>query len=64
MTKFEQIGANFQHESHSIAEANRNFARSCNTCCSKGIRLDCDYCAISHTHALVIAYFNDNTKGD
>lgn len=59
MTKFEQVGVNYQYDANSIKEANKSFQYSCNCCCSKGIRLNCDKCAIAHTHALVVAYFND-----
>lgn len=59
MTKFEQIGINYQYEANNIYEANKNFARSCDCCCAKGIHIDCDRCAIAHTHGLVAAYFND-----
>lgn len=59
MTKFEQIGINYQYDARSIEEANKSFQHSCNCCCNKGIRIDCDKCAIAHTHALIVAYFND-----
>lgn len=59
MTKFEQVGVNYQYDATSIKEANKSFEYSCNCCCSKGIRLSCDKCAIAHTHALIVAYFND-----
>ena len=59
MTKFEQIGVNYQYDANSIKEANKSFEYSCNCCCNKGIRLNCDKCAIAQAHALVVAYFND-----
>ena len=59
MTKFEQIGVNYQYDANNIKEANRSFEYSCNCCCNKGIRLNCDKCAIAQAHALVVAYFND-----
>lgn len=68
MTKFETIGVNYQYAANSKAEANSFFARSCNCCCNKGMRLDCDRCAIAHTHSMVVAYFTDKEqhkiKGD
>lgn len=60
MTKFEQVGINYQYNATSIREANKAFQHSCDCCCHKGMHLDCDHCAISHVHSLVVAYFNDN----
>lgn len=59
MTKFETIGVNYQYAADSKEEAKRAFAYSCKVCCNKGMRLDCDRCAIAHTHAMVVAYFSD-----
>lgn len=59
MTKFETIGVNYQYAADSKEEAKRAFAYSCKACCNKGMRLDCDRCAIAHTHAMVVAYFAD-----
>ena len=60
MTEFEQVGINYQYDATSIREANKSFQHSCDCCCNKGMHLDCDHCAISHVHSLVVAYFNDN----
>lgn len=62
MTKFESIGVTYQYEASNIHEANKSFLHSCNCCCAKGMRIDCDKCAIAHTHALIVAYFDDNRK--
>ena len=62
MIKFEQIGVNFQHEATSLQEANKFFKYSCDCCCNKGIKLECDRCAISHVHSLVVAYFADKKE--
>ena len=62
MIKFERIGVNFQYEADSLSEANRLFEYSCECCCTKGVHLDCDRCAIAHAHAHVAAYFNDKAK--
>lgn len=59
MTKFETIGVNYQYAADSKEEAKRAFAYSCKVCCNKGMRLDCDRCAIAHTHTMVVAYFSD-----
>lgn len=37
MTKFEQIGVNFQYDANNVKEANRYFKYSCDCCCNKGI---------------------------
>lgn len=63
MTKFEQVGINWQYEANNIHEANHAFAHSCDCCCSKGIHITCDRCCIAHVHGLVTAYFNDQKKG-
>lgn len=60
MLKFEQIGIERQLESTNKYEALQSFKHSCNVCCYKGIHLNCDKCAIAHTHNEVVAYFDDN----
>ena len=58
MTKFEQIGVNLQNNSASRAEAKKKFAYSCMTCCLRGLRIQCDCCAISTAHQMTIGYFD------
>lgn len=66
MTKFETIGVNYQYAARNTDEANKAFAHSCDCCCHKGIRLDCDRCSIAFVHSLVVAYHadkgNENAK--
>lgn len=62
MTKFEQIGVNFQYDAQTQNQANKSFMYSCNCCCHKGVRIDCDKCAIAQANALVNACFNDKRK--
>lgn len=62
MTKFEQKGIQLQQSSVTKAEAQRNFAHSCDVCCSRGLRLDCDRCGIAVCHKLTIAIFEN--KGE
>ena len=57
MTKFEQVGVNLQYDAVSVRHANKNFKYSRDTCCSKGMRIECERCAIAATHAMVVAYF-------
>lgn len=59
MTKFEQIGVNYQYDATSTQEANKAFERSCHCCCHKGIHLDCDRCSIAAVHNMVVANFAD-----
>lgn len=62
MTKFETIGVNRQFDANNIKEADRSFTYSCKCCCEKGIKLECDKCAINYTHDLICAYFNDKER--
>lgn len=59
MTKFEQIGINIQLGAVSKEDATKKFSYSCNVCCHKGMRIDCDRCAIAVTHNQLIAIFED-----
>ena len=58
MTKFEQIGVNYQYDAIDKADANRYFKYSCNCCCQRGMRIECDRCAIAVAHDLVVATFD------
>lgn len=62
MTKFERIGVNYQNEAESKKQAQKSFAYSCNCCCTKGIRIDCNKCAIAQAHHLTIACFETIDK--
>ena len=64
MTKFETIGTQRQYDSASKYEADRNYRISCNICCSRGMKLDCDRCAIEVAHSLVVATFDNNNNND
>ena len=57
MNKFEQRGINFQYDAATKEQAQKSFQYSCDCCCNKGMRIDCDHCAINHTHKMVVAYF-------
>lgn len=59
MCKFEQIGVERQYTSVTKEDANRNFRISCTICCNRGMHLECDRCAISTAHDLMIATYND-----
>ena len=62
MTKFETIGVNRQYESETIREANKAFNHSCDCCCNRGMKIDCDKCSIAFVHSLVVACFEGNGK--
>lgn len=55
MTKFEQIGVEYQHEACTCHEANKSFKRSCECCVLKGMNISCDRCAIKQAHLQTIA---------
>lgn len=63
MTKFETIGSTYQLSAVTKDEALRAFQKSCHVCCMHGIRIDCDRCAIEHTHRMVLAAFDCKTCG-
>ena len=58
MTKFEQAGVSYQQNAPTKYAANRSFKISCNICCNRGLRIDCDRCAIANANDLVIAAFD------
>ena len=57
MTRFEEIGVEFQLGSRSKQHAEANFDRSCSICCSHGMHLDCDACAIACANKTVLEAF-------
>lgn len=62
MNKFERVGVNLQYAATNKQQAQRSFSYSCDCCCNMGMRLDCDKCAISHVHSMVVAYFDKDEK--
>lgn len=64
MTTFEMRGVELQHNSASRIDAENRFAHSCDICCTRGMHVRCDSCAISYAHKSVIDIFdamNTNT---
>lgn len=47
MGDFFEHGTHLQRASASVREANRRYGLSCNICCSRGYRMDCDRCPIA-----------------
>ena len=43
-------------------EANKAFNHSCDCCCNRGMKIDCDKCSIAFVHSLVVACFDGNGK--
>lgn len=60
MTKFEQVGVSFQNEATNKLEARKSFSYSCRCCCERGMRIDCDRCAIATTYRMTIAAFDSS----
>lgn len=58
MSKFEQVGVNYQYEATNTKEAQKFFEYSCKCCCTKGIHIECDRCAIAVVHNHVVAHFD------
>ena len=47
MAGFFEHGVYLQQHAVSVREANRKYATSCNICCNRGFRVDCDRCPIA-----------------
>lgn len=62
MTKFETVGVNLQYNARNTQEANKAFKYSCDCCCNKGMKLECDRCAIAYAHSMVCACFSDQEQ--
>lgn len=62
MNKFEHIGAENQTYANGPKDAERKFLRSCDICCSRGIRSDCDSCPIAEAHRSIMAYYADQKR--
>ena len=64
MTKFEQVGINFQYDAPTTEAAIKSFKYSCACCCNKGMRFDCARCAIVNTPAMIVALFDSKNEED
>ena len=53
MTQFEVRGVELQSESISRIQAEYRFEHSCKLCCMRGLRIECDRCAIQAQHEIV-----------
>lgn len=59
MTNFERIGVELQQDCESAYEAKRTFSYSCRLCNLKGLRIECDRCAIRYNHNMMLGVFRD-----
>lgn len=59
MTRFEEIGKEHQLNARSIHEAKKRFEVSCEICSTRGLRVECDSCAIRFAHEGVVADLTD-----
>lgn len=57
MTRFEEIGVEIQYEATSKRKVQGSFRYSCKVCCSRGMHIDCDHCAIACAHQTVVESF-------
>ena len=64
MTKFDQVGVTFQCDAPTREAALKAFHSSCRCCGTKGMRIDCDRCAIANTHAMIMAIFDSKNEED
>ena len=59
MTFFEQRGVQLQQECETHRELNHRFSYSCCLCCAKGLKIDCDRCAIALAHTQMQGVIDD-----
>lgn len=58
MTRFEEIGVEHQEQSRNKTEADKKYQRSCELCCNRGLRIQCDRCAIDYAHTRMMEVFS------
>lgn len=47
---FFEHGVHLQRNSRTVGQARVRYAVSCDQCCSRGFRMDCDRCPIANAH--------------
>lgn len=50
MMNFERVGVEWQESAMNQFQAIKSFRRSCQLCCERGYRIDCDRCEINAAH--------------
>lgn len=61
MSHFEEIGVDYQYNARNAEMAQKLFGRSCHKCSTQGKHIDCDKCAISAAHNLIMTMFKINS---
>ena len=59
---FFEHGVYRQQKSLTICEANRNYSYSCELCCNRGYRVDCDRCPIKFAHKQTVELLRSLAK--
>lgn len=59
MSHFEQIGVEHQYSAKNAKMAQKSFENSCHKCCTQGKHINCDKCAISTVHNLIMTVFSN-----
>lgn len=54
MSYFEAIGVDYQYNATSVLDADYQFQKSCDICCTTGKHLDCGKCHIASAHDNII----------
>ena len=57
MTYFESKGVEIQGNCLNEFQARKQFERSCECCCMRGLRINCDSCAVKAAHEQVLDAF-------
>lgn len=55
MTKFETIGIQHLNDAYTKGYANKCYKISCSICCNRGMKIECDSCAIAQAYQQTIA---------
>ena len=59
MSGFESRGVELQMESTSRFQAQKRFEHSCDLCCNRGLRIECDRCSIRSTHETLMGILDE-----
>ena len=59
MSHFEEVGVDYQYSAKNATMAQRLFNKSCNRCATHGKHINCDRCAISIAHDLIMTIFSN-----
>lgn len=54
MTRFEEVGINLMMSCNSVGEVTASYNRSCDLCCLRGRRCECDHCIIAVAHEKLV----------